>query len=100
MRAGSAYDEMGEGRGEIGREGIGVGRWEWGEGKGERGWERGMKWSRGPCFHIRAEQELLNTFQWTLDRGMVRFPRLGMHSGFLCNEQPTQNWSGQLEFDR
>ena len=37
---------------------------------------------RGPCFDIRAEQELLNTFRWIVDRGMVRFARHGMPSGF------------------
>ena len=37
---------------------------------------------RGPRRDIRAEQELLNTSRWIVDRGMVRFDGQGMLSGF------------------
>merc|ERR1711915_540304 len=47
---------------------------------------------KGLCFDIRAEQELLNTSRWIVDRGMVRFARQRIPFGFsLCSEQPTQN---------
>ena len=37
---------------------------------------------KGLCFDIRAEQELLNTSRWIVDRGMVRFARQRILSGF------------------
>ena len=55
---------------------------------------------RGPCLDIRAEQKLLDASggEWIL--AWRELPGKECLSGSsLCNEQPTQNWSGQGESD-